>query len=315
MKELPTGSTSDERPARVAPSTLDLVLFALLACGGDSRFVGTDEVALQAFKLFPLKFCWDTLTHLPNWDRARQWLSEAKKEKHGSLVEGFSGDRREGWRLTAAGVRRLRFKQEVFKGLRVEAVDPHRYAHLPPGDIVTYALAEVESSTQTASLATLTAFCARRFPVLFELAGYPGWPDSATVDDALRAAIDSGLATDHAGTFALTKGGATRADNVRSAIDSDTVSVRLEDIGRGLTHRAAKAVDELTNSRAWGLFKQARPISDGLACEAIQCSLQSHPKAVRRALDDFAQAAKELNRPDVLKFLSACAQSLGTTLS
>lgn len=294
-------------------STLDLVLFALLTCDGDQRFVSTDEVAIQAFRLFPLKFCWDTFAHLANWDRVRQWLSEAKKVKHGILVEGFSGDRKEGWKLTPAGIRRLRFKGNSFENLEIAPASEPTYVHTPTGDLVTYAVDEVNRSTRASTLATITELCVRRFPALFELTGYQGWPDSATVAEGLRVAANAKLleAAPVNGPIRLTHAGRVRAAEVRRAIASRTVSIRLEDIGRGLTHRAAKRVDQLITSRAWKLFKQSKPLPDDLACEALQCSLQSHPKAIRRELDSYIAAATELNRRDVLDFLNACSAALG----
>jgi hypothetical protein len=259
-----------------------------------------------------LKFCWDTFAHLPNWDRVRQWLSEAKKDKHGTLVEGFSGDRKEGWKLTPAGVRRLRFKESSFDGLEVAAADEHKYAHLPTSDLVVFAVEELTGSTRLAQLPAITEVCLRRFPALFELAGYSGWPDAATVADALRDAERAALIkVSAAGTATLTESGRNRAEALKRSIGSDSVLIRIQDIGRGLTHRAAKAVDELTRSKAWDLFQHSKKISDGLACEALQCTIQSHPKAIRRAFDSYVSAATELNRTDVLKFLQACQTSLG----
>lgn len=295
-----------------AVSTLDLVLFALLTCDGDQRFVATDEVAIQAFRLFPLKFCWDTLAHLPNWDRVRQWLSEAKKDKHGTLVEGSAADRKEGWKLTANGIRRLRFKQSSFQGLEIAALDERKYVHLPTSDLVTFAVHQLTGSTRPARLPALTEICVRRFPALFELGGYSGWPDAATVADALRdAKLQKLITISTDGVAAVTDLGHDCAREISRTVESDTVSIRLEDVGRGLTHRAAKAVEEVTRSKAWDLFKQAKQISDGVACEALQCTLQSHPKAIRRALASYVGAATELNRADVLKFLQVCRTSLG----
>lgn len=300
--------------AKAAVSTLDLVLFALLTCDGDQKFVPTDEVAIQAFRLFPLKFCWDTLSHLPSWDRVRQWLSEAKKEKHGALVEGFSGDRKEGWKLTAAGVRRLRFKRGSFDGVETAAADERKYRNIPTEDLVAYAIEDLRRARRPVTVPSLTELCVRRFPMLFELTGYSGWPDSATVADALKAAEASGTTTRVRDSLNLTERGQTKANEVRRLVDSESVLIRLEEIGRGLTHRAAKDLEELLGSRAWALFRDGKPISDGLACEAVQCSLQSHPKAIRRALDRYRNAALELNRGDVAEFIDACADALRSAI-
>lgn len=300
--------------AKAAVSTLDLVLFTLLSCDGDQKFVPTDEVAIQAFRLFPLKFCWDTLSHLPNWDRVRQWLSEAKKEKHGALVEGFSGDRKEGWRLTAAGTRRLRFKRASFDGVATAAADERKYLTISTEDLVAYAIDDLRRARRPVTIPSLTEICARRFPMLFELTGYPGWPDSATVADAAKAAEASGTTARVRGSLNLTDRGQAKANEVRRVVDSESVRIRLEDIGRGLTHRAAKDVEDILGSRAWALFRDRKPISDGLACEAVQCSLQSHPKAMRRALEHYRNAALELNRADVAEFIDACADALRSAI-
>jgi hypothetical protein len=251
---------------------------------------------------------------LPNWDRVRQWLSEAKKEKHGGLVEGFSGDRKEGWKLTAAGVRRLRFKRSSFDGIETAAADERKYRNIPTQDLVAYAIEDLRRARRPVTVPSLTEICVRRFPVLFELVGYSGWPDSAIVADALRVAETSGITALVRDGLALTEQGQTKANDVHRLVDAESVLIRLEEIGRGLTHRAAKDVEELLQSRAWKLFREGKPISDSLACEAVQCSLQSHPKAIRRALEHYRNAALELSRGDASEFIDACTDALKSAI-
>jgi hypothetical protein len=106
--------TSQDRPNR------DLVVFALGLLGGEFDSVHTEDIALKCHELFPDAFSWTRYPDIPDKDIVRVALTDARKEKYGSLVEGRSGQslghhsktsRRpssDGWALTAAGVKWFR---------------------------------------------------------------------------------------------------------------------------------------------------------------------------------------------------------------
>ena len=304
------------RRASNQANTMQLVLLALLRCGGDEQFVSTDEVALEAFKLFPGKFCWDEYQHLPHWDRVRQWLSEAKKEKHGVLVEGWSGGDREGWKLTAAGVRLLRFKEKTLAQVDTAPYPDDDYRDIPGAHLIAAAIAQLAAQDRAADPALVVAQCFSRFPERFEMKGYRGWPDTCAVRDDLAAAIRDGLVVlgEQAASYELTERGRAVAREVLAGFARSIAAVSLAEVGKGLAGKAAKLTAAVTRSRAWADYSNGRPLTRGSACEAVRCTLQSHPNAVVRALESYYLAAEEAARPDVMQFLLACADVIGVRI-
>lgn len=73
-------------------------------------------MAVESWKLAPQRFSWQRHPQYPNLDTARVALSDAKKAKHGALVEG---DNQSGWLLTAAGLSWTR----GYTGLDTSATD------------------------------------------------------------------------------------------------------------------------------------------------------------------------------------------------
>lgn len=86
---------------RGVPTKRDLVVLAVEDSGGASRVVHTEDVAVAAHKLAPKSFSWRRHPDQIDLDSVRVSLTDARKEKYGSLV---SGSIRDGWRLTEAGV-------------------------------------------------------------------------------------------------------------------------------------------------------------------------------------------------------------------
>jgi hypothetical protein len=78
-----------------------IVALALWQLGGSTIRQATEDVAVSAWKLAPERFSWERYTQYPNLDTARVALSDAKKRKYGTLVDG---DQERGWLLTSAGV-------------------------------------------------------------------------------------------------------------------------------------------------------------------------------------------------------------------
>ena len=295
---------------------MHLVLFALLERGGNERFVSTDEVAIEAFRLFPGKFCWDEHPHLPHWDRVRQWLSEAKKAKHGALVEGYSGDRRDGWRLTAEGVRLMRFKERAFDEVECGPVAEEDYRDVGKGLLVAASLSELAESNKTPDFPNLVSCSYSRFPVAFELPRHEGWPDSSLVREGIEEAISDGLIrpSSNAQQWELTEQGGAQVTSVRDRGGRSTPRLRLAEIGKGLATKAAQSIASITKTRAWLAHEAGSTVTRASACEAIRCTLQSHPNAIRRALEQYFADARDLGRKDVEAFLQDCSEVIGISI-
>src|SRR2546426_3380877 len=79
----------------------DICLYALVDAGGDVEFVATEDVAVRAFELYPERFGLIKYPKYPDVDSVRVTLTDLRKDKYGSLVEG---DKKKGWRITESGV-------------------------------------------------------------------------------------------------------------------------------------------------------------------------------------------------------------------
>lgn len=93
---------------------LEIVVVALQLAGGGKGPVDTEDVAVRANELVPGHFVWKKYPDQINIETVRVFLSDAKKEKYGALVQG-SG--REGWSLTKEGLAFARkLRKKVSKG-------------------------------------------------------------------------------------------------------------------------------------------------------------------------------------------------------
>jgi hypothetical protein len=95
-----------------------LVVLALYKLGGESDL---EQIAVQAWKMFPQQFCWRSYAEYPDKDAVRVHLSEAKKASAGRLVidkdlrreRGGDGTYVKRFALTSAGVEKAREVQQL----------------------------------------------------------------------------------------------------------------------------------------------------------------------------------------------------------
>lgn len=98
----------------------DLVLLALYEAGGAQKFVSTEHVAAKVFE-YPLgrqRYRWEHFEQYPDKERVARELRRMKDAGREILVEGHVNvgakkDRRDGWRLTPAGVERTKTFDEI----------------------------------------------------------------------------------------------------------------------------------------------------------------------------------------------------------
>lgn len=94
----------------------DICLYALVKSGGDVDFITTEDIAMEAFELYPERFGLIRHSEHPDVDSVRVTLTDLRKGKYGSLVQG---SKKQGWRATDAG--NTWFKQNserVFKSIK-----------------------------------------------------------------------------------------------------------------------------------------------------------------------------------------------------
>lgn len=82
-------------------SQREVVCLAVYLCGGNTKFVDTEDIAIKADEIAPGRFSWKKHPERIDKEVVRTYLSDLKKEKYGSLLDG-TGKR--GWILSAAGI-------------------------------------------------------------------------------------------------------------------------------------------------------------------------------------------------------------------
>ncbi len=85
---------------RGAITNRDVCLYSLVNVGGDVGFAATEDVAVKAFGVYPARFGLIKHPQYPDVDSVRVTLTDLRKEKYGSLVEG---NKKRGWRITKNG--------------------------------------------------------------------------------------------------------------------------------------------------------------------------------------------------------------------
>lgn len=101
-----TKAARDE-PSKPTPGTIDdisnveLVLLATYLLGGVLRTIDTEDIAMKAHQIAPLRFGWRKYPGQVDIERVRVRLSQAK---HESMLSGVHS---KGWRLTAEGARHV----------------------------------------------------------------------------------------------------------------------------------------------------------------------------------------------------------------
>src|SRR5688500_6605471 len=93
----------------------EIVMYAVLAAGGATRRVHTEDITLECFKVAPDAFSWLKHRQYPDKEGTRRDLVRLREGQYGSqYVEGRAGLTRveedgaavaDGWRLTEAGTK------------------------------------------------------------------------------------------------------------------------------------------------------------------------------------------------------------------
>ena len=108
-------------------SNRELVLYALYLLGGATKKCHTEEIAIMCFELWPTVFSWTKYSQYPDKDVVRSGLTDAHKEKYGTLVDGRAGQTHgqfkktgrqptsDGWVLTDTGVKWIEENKSRFE--------------------------------------------------------------------------------------------------------------------------------------------------------------------------------------------------------
>jgi hypothetical protein len=82
-------------------ANFEIVTLTLYLLGGQLKYVDTEDIAVKANELAPRRFAWRKYPEQINIEIVRTALSDAKKEKYGTLL---LGSHRQGWLLSQTGL-------------------------------------------------------------------------------------------------------------------------------------------------------------------------------------------------------------------
>ena len=104
------------RLSRDEPNNLanhEIVTIALMLCGGGTKSVDTEDIAVKANEIAPGRFAWRKYPDQINIDTVRKRLWDARKDDKGGFVFGSEKD---GWQLTENGVKFAKRARKTLKG-------------------------------------------------------------------------------------------------------------------------------------------------------------------------------------------------------
>lgn len=81
------------------PPSFGIVVLAVFQLGGDSKYVDTEDIAIQSHQIAPGRFAWRKYLQQVNLELVRVALNDAKQKKGLVLGSGNTG-----WMLTPSGV-------------------------------------------------------------------------------------------------------------------------------------------------------------------------------------------------------------------
>lgn len=92
---------------------LEIVTIAVSRLGGDIKPIHIEDIAIEAFKIAPKRFCWRKYPERIDLALVRDALANASKVRHKQLLRG---SHKKGWMLTTGGLRWL-------QSLNIETLD------------------------------------------------------------------------------------------------------------------------------------------------------------------------------------------------
>lgn len=284
---------------------VELVTGALFLIGGDVRFIMLDELALACHRLMPDVFSWPEYSWLPNLDSVRVTLVDAKRA--GVIDEGSEGRGHtlKGIRLSALGREWAECNAPFLASLRQRLPEPARYAKCSSADLAAVAVfsAGMVDKASLVSRERVIAEAYRLFPERFALSNFPGWPDSARVEQAAR---------DSAWLALSPKGWRIRPEH-QEMVEKLRAALHVENQeGFGASERrqvkgtSQRAVQLVARSP---LFKRYRAepaqlqVDEEDVCDILSVTLESSPETIRKHLESMVRLLETAERWDMVEFL------------
>jgi hypothetical protein len=278
------------------PSQPQLAAAVVDRCGGRVQSVPWERVAVAIWRAFPERASLRTGL-LPDTYSIQTWVWDAKT-KFG-LLDG--GNREGGWRLTPAGAHWLDENPSVREQIRNLLLDPADYVDQPHHELILACLSAVPVAR-----AALAVEAFRRFPDAFGMAPSRVWPDSATVDQAVRDAGMKGWLADLTDGQQLTESGNEKRSEVEAAIGTRRAVTALS--RRSI---AGQYVTRVEGTRGYRTYLETGDRDAGTDEELyvlMRCPPNAGSALVEASLAELLDNIARADRPDLLDFVSQWAR-------
>jgi hypothetical protein len=286
-------------------SKVELVAATLFLIGGDARFVLLDELALSCHRLAPDAFCWPEYLWLPSLDSVRVTLVDVKRA--GLVEEGSEkrGRTLKGIRLTQEGREWAGRNEQYLGSLRRRLPDPARYMNQAEGELAAVAVLSASEGVggKHVSRERVVAEAFRLFPERFALPQFPGWPDSARLEQAAHGSpwVDVSQAE-----WTIDSEHRAQVEQVRAELHVESregfgASRRRQVMGTA--HRAVQIIESAALFQRFRREQTAATISEDDVCDILAVTLESKPAVIQKHLDARIRLVEQAERWDLVEFL------------
>jgi len=285
---------------------VELVAGTLALIGGGTRFVTLDELALACHRLAPDVFCWPEYLWLPSLDSVRVTLVDVKRA--GLLEEGSEkkrGRTLKGLRLTNEGREWAGRNERFLASLRGRLPEASRYADRDKAELAAVAVlsASEGDGAKVVSRERVIAEAFRLFPEHFALPKFPGWPDSASVEQAARGSSWLVFSTAGWTIEAQYRPTVERALAELHVESSEGFGASKRRLVQGTAQRAVQLIERTALFQRYQRDQAEAQVSEEEICDILSVTLESKPETVRKHIDSRLRLVEQAERWDLAEFL------------
>lgn len=296
-------------------SKAEVVTAVLALLGGATAGVSVDELALACHRIDPRGFSWTEYSWLPHLDSVRVTLVDAGRAGTAETITNGRNQQKL-WRLTESGQRWAAENSAFLEELRRRLPDAPTAAQLSDTDLVAIAVQRLHEGGNGLPVRRerVIAEAYRVFPRAFGLTGYPGWPDTAKIDDAIRR--NDGLVlenTDEGTVVGMLPEYEAEAERLARTVSNEAGAFGTQR-RKTIQGSAQKAVARVERSALYESFQQdgqTTQLDVGELCDLLSLTLEASPDMTHARVNTLKAFMEEAERWDLSRFV----EWIGTQLA
>lgn len=266
-------------------------------CGGSSRFVPWEEVAVAIWRAFPEKASLRS-GHLPDTYSIQTWVWDAKTKL--GYLQG--GNREGGWRVTPAGAAWLDTVSDLRQEIRSTLLDSTEYEGIEHQHLILTCI----PTGRGASRSTVVVEGFRRYPEAFGIVPDHGWPDAERVQEAIDRAIRDKSLVLVDDVYQVTATGAEHRDGVAAQL-----GIRLDETRGRRRAIAEQYVRRIELSDAYRAYLDTGDDDRGTDIEffrLVRCPPNAPMNLLDASLAELLDNLARADRPELRDFVNRWAQ-------